>query len=180
MWCCHDKSYQNHPHISPILHSWFIKQKIESNKIWIEWLRQESQKAFWRTYLILGTGTPDDLHFKITWVPIVTFIADGPSATTAGTAKKTIMQKQKKCSFFMLETSKFTCKEIVWMQYLLFHNYYYHLSVFVHHCGAFCTCQNGVFGWLKWQYYVSLNPCWVAHSKMTPSLAKNVFCFTLT
>lgn len=165
----HDKSFHHHPQIASILHSCFIKQKIECNKICIEQLDQKSQQAFWLTYLILGTGSPDDLHFKITWLLTVTFTADGPRSTTAGTAKKTIMLKQKQCSFFNLEKSHFTSKKIMW----LIVPYSYDSSVFVHHCGAFCTCQNGVFGRLKWQYFVSFNPCWVAHSKITPSWAKN-------
>ena len=102
--------------IAPILHRCFIRQKMECNKICIEQLRQESQQAFSLTYLILGTGSPDDLHFKITWLPTVTFTVDGPPSTTAGTAKKTIvlkMLKQKQCSFFILEKSHFTPKKIM-------------------------------------------------------------------
>ena len=62
-------------------------------------------------------------------------------------------------------------------------SYNYHLSVFVHHCCAFCTRQhheNGVFGRLKWHYYTNFNPRWVAHCNMTLRWAKNIFCFSLT
>lgn len=119
LWCCH--AWQIFPTPpSNCTHSTqlFYRQKIECNKICIEQLRQESQQAFSLTYLILGTGSPDDLHFKITWLPTVTFTADGPPSTTAGTAKKTIMLKmlkQKQCSFFILEKSHFTSKKIMWL-----------------------------------------------------------------
>ena len=57
-------------------------------------------------------------------------------------------------------------------------SYNYHLSVFVHHCCAFCTRQhheNEVFGRLKWHYYTNFNPRWVAHCNMTLRWAKKHF-----
>ena len=40
------------------------------------------------TYLIFGTGSPEDLHNNTTLSPILTVMGEGPSSTTAGTARQ--------------------------------------------------------------------------------------------